>query len=174
MASLAVGLILEKIASKDKDFRYMATSDLLNELQKDNFKLDSDTERKVSQIVLQQLDDASGDISGLAVKCLAPLVKKVSECRVVEIVDSLCQRLLTGREQQRDIASIALKTVVAEISSGSVAQCVVVSLTPKLIKGITSSVGTILVIVFKVWQGQGSVFLLCVLMKSIVSLRSLS
>jgi cullin-associated NEDD8-dissociated protein 1 len=66
-------------------------------------------------------------------------VKKVSECRVVEIVDSLCQRLLTGREQQRDIASIALKTVVAEISSGSVAQCVVVSLTPKLIKGITSS-----------------------------------
>ncbi len=101
-------------------------------------------------------------------------MKKVSECRVVEIVDSLCQRLLTGREQQRDIASIALKTVVAEISSGSVAQCVVVSLTPKLIKGITSSVGTILVIVFEVWQGQGSVFLLCVLMKSIVSLRSLS
>jgi cullin-associated NEDD8-dissociated protein 1 len=46
----------------------MATSDLLNELQKDNFKLDADTERKVSQIVLQQLDDASGDISGLAVK----------------------------------------------------------------------------------------------------------
>ncbi|KAH9575070.1 hypothetical protein CY35_01G092900 [Sphagnum magellanicum] len=139
MASLAVGLILEKIASKDKDFRYMATSDLLNELQKDNFKLDSDTERKVSQIVLQQLDDASGDISGLAVKCLAPLVKKVNEGRVVDIVESLCQRLLTGREQQRDTASIALKTVVAEISSGSVAQCVVVSLTPKLTKGITSS-----------------------------------
>lgn len=60
--------ILLQIASKDKDFRYMATSDLLNELQKDNFKLDTDTERKVSQIVLQQLDDASGDISGLAVK----------------------------------------------------------------------------------------------------------
>lgn len=46
----------------------MATSDLLNELQKDTFKADSDVERKVSQIVLQQLDDASGDISGLAVK----------------------------------------------------------------------------------------------------------
>ncbi len=61
-------LPVSQIASKDKDFRYMATSDLLNELQKDNFKLDSDTERKVSQIVLQQLDDASGDISGLAVK----------------------------------------------------------------------------------------------------------
>jgi hypothetical protein len=64
-------LTVPQIASKDKDFRYMATSDLLNELQKDNFKLDSDTERKVSQIVLQQLDDASGDISGLAVKWFA-------------------------------------------------------------------------------------------------------
>ncbi|XP_024383560.1 cullin-associated NEDD8-dissociated protein 1 isoform X1 [Physcomitrium patens] len=139
MASLAVGLILEKIASKDKDFRYMATSDLLNELQKDSFKLDTDTERKVSQIVLQQLDDASGDISGLAVKCLAPLVKKVHEGRVVEIVESLCQKLLTGKEQQRDTASIALKTVVADIPSGNVAQSVVVYLTPKLIKGITNS-----------------------------------
>lgn len=67
-------------------------------------------------------------------------MKKVHEGRVVEIVDSLCQKLLTGKEQQRDIASIALKTVVAEISSGNVAQCVVVSLTPKLIKGITSPV----------------------------------
>lgn len=46
----------------------MATSDLLNELQKDTFKADSDVERKVPQIVLLQLDDASGDISGLAVK----------------------------------------------------------------------------------------------------------
>jgi len=71
---------------------------------------------------------------------LAPLVKKVHEGRVVEIVESLCQKLLTGKEQQRDIASIALKTVVAEISSGNVAQCVVVSLTPKLIKGITNPV----------------------------------
>jgi cullin-associated NEDD8-dissociated protein 1 len=138
MASLAVGLILEKIASKDKDFRYMATSDLLNELQKDTFKADGDTERKVSQIVLQQLDDASGDISGLAVKCLAPLVKKVNENRVVDIAETLCNRLLTGKEQQRDIASIALKTVVAEISSGACAQALVQALTPRLIKGITS------------------------------------
>lgn len=138
MSNLAVGLILEKIASKDKDFRYMATSDLLNELQKDTFKADSDVERKVSQIVLQQLDDASGDISGLAVKCLAPLVKKVSESRVVEIVDSLCTKLLTGKEQQRDIASIALKTVVAEINSGSVAQGVVGLISPKLVKGISA------------------------------------
>lgn len=73
-------------------------------------------------------------------RSLAPLVKKVHEGRVVEIVESLCQKLLTGKEQQRDTASIALKTVVADIPSGNVAQSVVVYLTPKLIKGITNSV----------------------------------
>ncbi|KAH7437479.1 hypothetical protein KP509_05G074400 [Ceratopteris richardii] len=138
MSNVAVGAILEKIASKDKDYRYMATSDLLSELSKDSFRAELDLERKISLIVLSQLDDASGDISGLAVKCLAPLVKKVSEGRVVEIVDTLCTRLLTGKEQQRDTASIALKMVVAEINSGPIAQSVVGSLSPKLAKGISS------------------------------------
>ena len=46
----------------------MATSDLLNELQKDSFKVDSESERRVSQALLTQLEDTSGDISGLAVK----------------------------------------------------------------------------------------------------------
>jgi hypothetical protein len=32
-------LLLLQVASKDKDFRYMATSDLLNELSKDNFQV---------------------------------------------------------------------------------------------------------------------------------------
>jgi hypothetical protein len=31
------------------DFRYMATSDLLNELQKDSFRLDAEGERRVCQ-----------------------------------------------------------------------------------------------------------------------------
>lgn len=128
----------EKIASKDKDFRYMGTSDLLSELQKESFKADTDTERRLCQVVLQQLDDASGDISGLAVKCLAPLVKKVNETKVVDICEALVQKLLTGKEQQRDIASIALKTIVAEISTGIVAHCVVASLPAKLVSGIDS------------------------------------
>ena len=46
----------------------MATSDLLNEMSKDTFKVDSETERRLSQALLTQLEDASGDISGLAVK----------------------------------------------------------------------------------------------------------
>ncbi|KAH9684485.1 Cullin-associated NEDD8-dissociated protein 1 [Citrus sinensis] len=137
MANLQMAAILEKITGKDKDFRYMATSDLLNELNKESFKADADLEVKLSNIVVQQLDDVAGDVSGLAVKCLAPLVKKVSEPRVVEMTDKLCIKLLNGKDQHRDIASIALKTIIAEVTTSSLAQSIHTSLTPQLTKGIT-------------------------------------
>ena len=35
------------MTSTDKDFRFMATNDLMTELQKDSIKLDDDSERKV-------------------------------------------------------------------------------------------------------------------------------
>jgi hypothetical protein len=57
-----------QIASKDKDFRWMATSDLLNELSKDGFVVDAELEKKLCSVVAVQLEDTSGDISGLAVK----------------------------------------------------------------------------------------------------------
>ncbi|PON60377.1 Coatomer beta subunit [Parasponia andersonii] len=137
MANLALTSILEKMTGKDKDYRYMATSDLLNELNRDNFKADADLESKLSTIIIQQLDDVAGDVSGLAVKCLAPLVKKVSEARVVEMTNKLCEKLLNGKDQHRDIASIALKTIVAEVATQSLAQSILVSILPQLIKGIT-------------------------------------
>ena len=56
------------MTGKDKDYRYMATSDLLNELNKETFKADTELETKLSNIIIQQLDDAAGDVSGLAVK----------------------------------------------------------------------------------------------------------
>ncbi|KAI4296141.1 hypothetical protein L6164_036124 [Bauhinia variegata] len=137
MANVALTGILEKMTGKDKDFRYMATSDLLNELNKEAFKADADLEIKLTNIIIQQLDDAAGDISGLAVKCLAPLVRKVNEARVVEMTSRLCDKLLHGKDQHRDAASIALKTIVAEVSTQSLAQAILHSLSPQLIKGIT-------------------------------------
>ncbi|XP_022929375.1 cullin-associated NEDD8-dissociated protein 1 [Cucurbita pepo subsp. pepo] len=139
MANLAMTGILEKMTGKDKDYRYMATSDLLNELNKETFKADTELETKLSNIIIQQLDDAAGDVSGLAVKCLAPLVKKVSETRVVEMTNKLCGKLLNGKDQHRDVASIALKTVVAEVSVPSLAQSILITLSPQLIKGITTA-----------------------------------
>uniref|UniRef100_A0A7C9D8E7 Uncharacterized protein n=1 Tax=Opuntia streptacantha TaxID=393608 RepID=A0A7C9D8E7_OPUST len=140
MANMALTGILEKMTGKDKDYRYMATSDLLNELSKEGFKPDSDLEIKLANTILQQLDDSAGDVSGLAVKCLAPLVKKVNESRVLEMTNKLCDKLLNVKEQHRDVASIALKTIVSEVSSSSAAQVVLDSLTPQLTKGITGSI----------------------------------
>lgn len=138
-ANLTITGILEKMTGKDKDYRYMATSDLLNELNKEGFKLDVELEGKLSNIVLQQLDDVAGDVSGLAVKCLAPLVKKIHEQQVLDMTTKLCDKLLNLKDQHRDIASIAMKTIVAEVPSLSVAQSVLVSITPKLIQGITGA-----------------------------------
>ncbi|KAI0531503.1 hypothetical protein KFK09_001059 [Dendrobium nobile] len=137
MSNLAITGILEKMTGKDKDYRYMATSDLLNELSKDGFKADIELEVKLSHVVLQQLEDVSGDVSGLAVKCLVPLVKKIGEDRVLEMTNKLCDKLLNGKDQHRDIASIALKTIISEVSSQALAQRILVSVTPQLIKGVT-------------------------------------
>ena len=60
--------IVSQITAKDRDFRYMATSDLLKELEKDSFRVDPDTERKLCAAMINQLEDTSGDITGLAVK----------------------------------------------------------------------------------------------------------
>ncbi|XP_074579809.1 cullin-associated NEDD8-dissociated protein 1 [Curcuma longa] len=138
MANINITSILEKMTGKDKDYRYMATSDLLSELNKEGFKADSDLELKLTSAVLQQLEDAAGDVSGLAVKCLAPLVKKVSEERIMEMANKLCDKLLNGKDQYRDIASIALKTIIVEVNTPSLAQRILVSLGPQLTKGITN------------------------------------
>ena len=58
----------------------------------------------------------------------------------MEMTNKLCDKLLNGKDQHRDIASIALKTIVSEVTTSSVAQYVLVSLSPQLIKGITSPV----------------------------------
>lgn len=45
--SYQISGLLEKMVSEDKDYRFMATNDLMGELQKDSIALDDDTERKV-------------------------------------------------------------------------------------------------------------------------------
>ena len=40
------------MSSSDKDFRYMATNDLMTELQNDSIKLDDDRERLVRSYLL--------------------------------------------------------------------------------------------------------------------------
>ena len=48
--------------------RFMATSDLMSELQKDSIQLDEDSERKVVKMLLRLLEDKNGEVQNLAVK----------------------------------------------------------------------------------------------------------
>ncbi|EFJ52089.1 hypothetical protein VOLCADRAFT_79240 [Volvox carteri f. nagariensis] len=134
MANTTLVIILEKIASKDKDFRYMATSDLLHELQKDTFKADAELEKKLCAVVLNQLEDPSGDISNLAVSCLGYLARKVAEVRAEDMVRQLCDKVAgagpasggssaasKARDAQREIASIGLKALIKELAGGAAA-----------------------------------------------------
>ncbi|CAB1428190.1 unnamed protein product [Pleuronectes platessa] len=132
--SYHVSNLLEKMTSTDKDFRFMATNDLMLELQKDSIKLDEDSERKVVTMLLKLLEDKNGEVQNLAVKCLAPLVSKVKESQVETMVDTLCSNMLSDKEQLRDISSMGLKTVIAELPLSSSG----LTLTTSVCKKITS------------------------------------
>ncbi|XP_035907523.1 cullin-associated NEDD8-dissociated protein 1 [Anopheles stephensi] len=119
MASYQIANLLEKMTSNDKDFRFMATNDLMTELQKDSIKLDDESEKKVVRMVLRLLEDKNGEVQNLAVKCLGPLVNKVKENQVETIVDLLCANMVSNNEQLRDISSIGLKTVISELPQSS-------------------------------------------------------
>lgn len=126
------------MTSSDKDFRFMATNDLMTELQKDSIKLDDESEKKVVRMVLKLLEDKNGEVQNLAVRCLGPLVNKVKENQVETIVDSLCANMISNVEQLRDISSIGLKTVISELpqTSNSLAPNVCQRITGKLSNAI--------------------------------------
>ena len=71
------------------------------------------------------------------------MVKKVSEDKVVEMENTLCNRLLNGKEQRHDIVNIDLKKIISEIANQSVTQRVVASLSPLFIRGIISGVSVV-------------------------------
>ncbi|XP_048590232.1 cullin-associated NEDD8-dissociated protein 1 [Nematostella vectensis] len=136
-----IASLLDKMTSSDKDFRFMATNDLMAELQKDSIKLDDDSERKVVQMLLKLLEDKNGEVQNLAVKCLGPLVSKVKEYHVETIVDTLCSNMLSDKEQLRDISSIGLKTVIGELppASSSLAANICRRITGRLTNAIAKS-----------------------------------
>jgi cullin-associated NEDD8-dissociated protein 1 len=126
------------MTSVDKDFRFMATNDLMTELQNDSIKLDDDSERKIVRTLLKLLEDKNGEVQNLAVKCLGPLVAKVKEIQVETIVETLCTNMLSDKEQLKDISSIGLKTVISQLPSNptQISSSIVKKITGRLLNTI--------------------------------------
>ncbi|VDN24737.1 unnamed protein product [Gongylonema pulchrum] len=112
--------LLEKMASVDKDYRFMATNDLMVELRNDSIKLDDDSERKIVRTVVKLLEDKNSEVQNLAVKCLGRLVHKVKDAQAESVVDFLCDKMMAKDEKMRDVCSIALKTVISELPNANV------------------------------------------------------
>ncbi|XP_027558452.1 cullin-associated NEDD8-dissociated protein 1-like isoform X2 [Neopelma chrysocephalum] len=140
-ASYHISSLLEKMTSTDKDFRFMATNDLMIELQKDSIKLDEDSEKKVVKMLLKLLEDKNGEVQNLAVKCLGPLVGKVKEYQVETIVDTLCTNMLSDKEQLRDISSIGLKTVISELPPAATGSTMTANVCKKITAQLTGAIG---------------------------------
>eukprot|EP00047_Mylnosiga_fluctuans_P004072 m.232562 g.232562 ORF g.232562 m.232562 type:complete len:1239 (+) comp12377_c0_seq1:72-3788(+) len=113
MANLQV--LMEKMQSADKDFRYMACSDLMAELRKPDFRINERVERKLVQLLLSLLEDTNGEVQSLAVKCLPPLANKLLPELVDEVVTKLVSNMKSSEEQLRDICTIGLKSVLNEL-----------------------------------------------------------
>ncbi|NWZ31226.1 CAND1 protein, partial [Asarcornis scutulata] len=122
-------------------FRFMATNDLMMELQKDSIKLDEDSEKKVVKMLLKLLEDKNGEVQNLAVKCLGPLVGKVKEYQVETIVDTLCTNMLSDKEQLRDISSIGLKTVISELPPAATGSTMTANVCKKITAQLTGAIG---------------------------------
>lgn len=113
--SISVQSFLERMQSSDKDFRFMATNDLMGKLQRQETTWDEDGETRITHQIIDLLQDKNGEVQNLAVKCLGYLVSKIKDERRQLVITSLCKMLRDKSDQVRDIASIALKTIVSEI-----------------------------------------------------------
>lgn len=93
----------------------MALYDLFHDFEKESFKLDDTTQKKVGDTVIMLLQDTSSDVQGMAVKCLEPLVKRLPQTQIEDWFKKLIETLLGDDEDKRDIAIIALKIVITKV-----------------------------------------------------------
>lgn len=132
--------LLERMTNDDKDFRFMATNDLMSELQKETVDWDEDCETNITRNVISLLKDRNGEVQNLAVKCLGYLISKIKDARREMIISSLCNMMVCGSEGNRDISSMALKTIVPELPTNDQMVSIINSvLNPNLLKAISNT-----------------------------------
>lgn len=148
--------VMDKMENSDSDYRYMATSDLLSQLRNDKIKLkaDHDTQKRLSRAVLKLLKDSNSEVQGMATKCLPPLTAFVHLDNATHIVERLLDYILLhdptkgrqsspdviGQKAVRDVASLALKTILHDLSPTSLkAPAISKSIVPRLVATISAS-----------------------------------
>ncbi|KIO24797.1 hypothetical protein M407DRAFT_244321 [Tulasnella calospora MUT 4182] len=134
--------LLDKMLSPDQDFRFMALNDMMTEVNNDRhiFQNDEATEVKVLKQVLALIEDKISEVKNQAVKCLGQLIKIIQVKHLPLVVDKLVEFSGGKEEELRDIAGLALKTVVTEIpNEGTLAETACNKLVPQLLKQLQNT-----------------------------------
>ena len=82
------------------------------------------------------MDDPSNDVQAMAVKCLAVLLKKIQRPQIGEICDKLCSLILDGQDALRDVYSIGLRCLIADVPE-EMGPFLAEKLSSRLLRGIT-------------------------------------
>ncbi|KAJ3434668.1 tip120 [Anaeramoeba flamelloides] len=141
MSSFAVDQTLDKMNNNDHDIRYMAVNDLITQVKKENFKLDTNNENQLINKMLQLVEDSSGNVQNLTVECFGLLISKISENQVKGIARRLTTRLLSEDQEAHDISALALRKVVGSTLNEQTKLNTELStqMIPQMLKGIDSS-----------------------------------
>ncbi|KAK3359209.1 armadillo-type protein [Lasiosphaeria hispida] len=109
-----VNQLLQKVTDSDPDFRFMALSDLLTVLnigKHDFLHHDYNTAARTVDSVVRALDDQNGEVQNQAIKCLGPLVKKLSISLIVPMMEKLSSLKLKN-SVDNSVPSMAMRAVV--------------------------------------------------------------
>ncbi|EJT98870.1 TIP120-domain-containing protein [Dacryopinax primogenitus] len=118
----------------DPDLRFMAMNDFITDMRSGGLSFDTQSESTLVDEVLKHMDDSNSEVKNLTVKCVALMIKLVSEQKKELIMNSLVGYLGGNKDDVRDLTSLALKTITMEIPTvGPLANLVANTLVPQLL-----------------------------------------
>jgi cullin-associated NEDD8-dissociated protein 1 len=130
--------LVDEMENWDKDKRFMAASDLAQQVQEAGSSLDVHWQKRVCAAYLKQIEDSSIDVQGNAVKCLGKIVQNFQDQQIGDVVAKLSQLVLDGRPEVRDIYATCLKGLFVELPASS-GVLVCQNVFPKMHQGICTA-----------------------------------
>ncbi|GAB5360131.1 hypothetical protein AAMO2058_000601000 [Amorphochlora amoebiformis] len=107
--------LIKNTGHHDNDTRYMATHDLITELDKVDV-LEQSLQVRIRQAIIAQLDDKNTDVQTVAVRCLSTLVQKFDGEQVADIVGKLGSLVADAKQSaNRDVYGIGLRTAIVAL-----------------------------------------------------------
>ncbi|KAK7208229.1 armadillo-type protein [Myxozyma melibiosi] len=148
-STVAIQPLLEKLSSEDSDYRFMSLSDLHGILANKTVSLANDSVSTINRIidgVLKSLSDNNAEVQNLAVKCLAPLVSRVNETQLANILNRLSA--VAPSDSDRSLNSTALRTIISNVpATASTGKMFVARLLHTLLPNLRNSTESVEVLV---------------------------